>query len=47
MDFIIKRSAHGDLKAIHDLYHVVVRHSGGIIRIEQEITLPYIRSFLE
>ena len=47
MEFIINRSTHSGLKAIHDLYHVVVRHSGGIIRIEQEITLSYIRNFLE
>lgn len=47
MEFIISRSADSDLKAIHDLYHAVVRHSGGIIRIEREITPSYIRNFLE
>ncbi len=47
MQYQIQKSSSADIKAVLDLYTEVVRHSGGIIRIEEEVTSDYVRSFLQ
>ncbi len=43
----LDRSQLAHTRAIFSLYREVVRQSGGIIRIEDEVTLDYVRSFLQ
>ena len=47
MSIRIERSELVHTGAIFSLYQEVVRHSGGIIRVEEEVTLEYVRSFLQ
>ncbi|NET34231.1 MAG: GNAT family N-acetyltransferase [Cyanothece sp. SIO1E1] len=47
MSVRIERSELAHTEAIFSLYQDVVRHSGGIIRIEEEVTSDYVRSFLQ
>lgn len=47
MSIRIDRSELVHSEAIFNLYQEVVRRSGGIIRIEREVTLDYVRSFLQ
>ncbi len=42
----IQKSIFANAEAVLALYKEVVRRSGGIIRIEEEITLEYVESFL-
>ena len=47
MSVRIERSELAHTEAILSLYQEVVRHSGGIIRIQEEVTSDYVRSFLQ
>lgn len=47
MQYRIRKSSPADSEAVLALYKEVVRRSGGIIRIEKEVTDEYVQSFLE
>ena len=47
MDVIIRQTTDQDYPTLIDLYKEVARVSGGIIRIDEEINLDYINTFIE